>query len=857
MVIGRNTELSAALGMVQHGGSVDIVGSRGSGRTAFLAELRSQLEADDWRVISVRGVASLRQHPLAAVHLAGIGGPVDPRTASAIQATTEALVEATRKSKSVLFLDDWDDLDESSWGVADAVRRRTGLPLVISRLQGLRARHTPSGLNASTLEPSYVIELHPIRFEELEHALEDHLGGPIETGTMSRLYAKSGGIIGLARSVVDAGVREGRLTLTDTGWSATRDLWSPGMRGILEAHLENLSDDARDALEIIALVGVADVETVRKLISWETLELLEERAMVKLIPSASRQLVSVVPPLLVEFFRNQPLATRRIRLTEFIVARLGAANPVNVLIANSTAPERDISDDDALFVRLLQERARTRRIVTHAEWLDNPKPSTAVQYVEALLQIHGTRDEVADVFASTDPTQGGQEGRARFAVLRAEWRTIAERDLEGALAELAGASSGLGDYAPLLDAATVRLETMMRAVPEGFEAKLEVTEVLPESVATALWETQLLVLISLGRFADARRVFSMINTEHKNNASSSANVLHGYLLLGEGRYGDAMRWAHRGLDEAHGLLDPDATLAHGALAALGLSIFGDYPATETLLDTLFAIGEPSPLLAHTQLALHSIATVVAVRRGQLQVAERYFSEVEDLDLVDGPLPPQTRAWPAAQLTAFNGRVARAAADLWDESNRLWNRGARFTAALGGLTSTEISGDPAHLEELRQRIESLDGDYLPAHLAYIEARERADGIEMAQIADALIETGRPGLVLSALEQAESLLREAGDAAGAYQASERRQEFLAEVGAEHTDTTRFLAAAITLTDRELEIAQLVAAGLPNREIAARLVLSVRTVESHMRRIIRKTGLPNRAALTEYVLGMNGAS
>lgn len=162
MVIGRNTELSAALGMVQHGGSVDIVGSRGSGRTAFLAELRSQLEADDWRVISVRGVASLRQHPLAAVHLAGIGGPVDPRTASAIQATTEALVEATRKSKSVLFLDDWDDLDESSWGVADAVRRRTGLPLVISRLQGLRARHTPSGLNASTLEPSYVIELHPI-----------------------------------------------------------------------------------------------------------------------------------------------------------------------------------------------------------------------------------------------------------------------------------------------------------------------------------------------------------------------------------------------------------------------------------------------------------------------------------------------------------------------------------------------------------------------------------------------------------------------------------------------------------------------------------------------------------------------
>lgn len=850
MVIGRNTELNAAFSMVQNGGSVDIVGSRGSGRTAFLGALQKRLESEEWRVISVRGVASLRQHPLAAVHLAGVGGPSDPRTASAIQATTEALINATRKNKSVLFLDDWDDLDESSWGVAEAVRRRTGLPLVISRLQGLRARHTPSGLNASTLEPSYVIELHPIRFEELEHALEDHLGAAIESGTMSRLYAKSGGIIGLARSLVDAGVREGRLTLTDSGWSATRDLWSPGMRGILEAHLENLGDDARDALEIIALVGVADVETVRKLISWDTLELLEERAMVKLIPSASRQLVSVVPPLLVEFFRNQPLATRRIRLTEFIISRLGAANPVNVLIANSTMPERDISDDDALFVRLLQERARTRRIVTHAEWLDNPKPSTAVQYVEALLQIEGTRDEIAEVFASTDPSQGGQEGRAVFVALRAEWRAIAERDLDGALAELAGARADLGDYARLLDAAAVRLETMMRAVPEGFESTLEVTEVLPESVATVLRETQLLVLIALGRFGDARRVFTAIGDKHKNDAGSTANQLHGYLLLGEGRYGDAMRWAHRGLDEAHGLLDPDATLEHGALAALGLSISGDYPATETLLDTLFAIGEPSPLLVHTQLALHSIATVVAVRRGQQQVAERYFSEVEALDLVDGPLPPQARAWPAAQLTAFNGQAKQAASDLWEESDRLWNRGARFTAALGGLTSTEISGDHEHLEALRKRIDSLDGAYLPAHLSYLEARDRADAAELIGITDALIDTGRPGLVLSALEHAESLFRESGDEAEAERASDRRQGFLSEVGAERTDTTRFLASAITMTERELEIAQLVAAGLPNKEIAARLVLSVRTVESHMRRIIRKTGLANRAALTEYV-------
>lgn len=257
---------------------------------------------------------------------------------------------------------------------------------------------------------------------------------------------------------------------------------------------------------------------------------------------------------------------------------------------------------------------------------------------------------------------------------------------------------------------------------------------------------------------------------------------------------------------------------------------------------------------HTHLALLSIATVVAVRRGQLQLGERYFAEVEALGLADGPLPPQTRAWPAAQLTAFNGQTQQAAADLAAESDRLWRRGARFTAALGGLTSLEISGDPSQLALVRARIDDLDGGYLEPHLRYLEARESADPAALLDATEALVHTGRPGLAQRALEQATEILRERGDEAGADSAERRRLELLTEVGVERMDTTRFLAVAITLSDRELEIGQLVAQGLANKEIAARLVLSVRTVESHMRRIIRKTGLTNRAALAEYVDRLN---
>jgi DNA-binding NarL/FixJ family response regulator len=62
----------------------------------------------------------------------------------------------------------------------------------------------------------------------------------------------------------------------------------------------------------------------------------------------------------------------------------------------------------------------------------------------------------------------------------------------------------------------------------------------------------------------------------------------------------------------------------------------------------------------------------------------------------------------------------------------------------------------------------------------------------------------------------------------------------------------SAARKLTRRENEIAALVAAGLGNREIAARLFLSKRTVDSHMEHIFTKLGFSSRTQLARWVLG-----
>ncbi len=55
-----------------------------------------------------------------------------------------------------------------------------------------------------------------------------------------------------------------------------------------------------------------------------------------------------------------------------------------------------------------------------------------------------------------------------------------------------------------------------------------------------------------------------------------------------------------------------------------------------------------------------------------------------------------------------------------------------------------------------------------------------------------------------------------------------------------------AAYGITDREAEVFALVAEGLPSKEIAARLFISVRTVDKHVERLLAKTGLARRADL-----------
>ena len=136
-----------------------------------------------------------------------------------------------------------------------------------------------------------------------------------------------------------------------------------------------------------------------------------------------------------------------------------------------------------------------------------------------------------------------------------------------------------------------------------------------------------------------------------------------------------------------------------------------------------------------------------------------------------------------------------------------------------------------------------GDLLGASAAADEAVRHHDRLPLP------FELGRTLLVRGAVQRRDKRKREARDTLtkalevfdglGAALWSERTRAELARIGGR-------AASSLTLTPTEARVAELVAAGGTNREVADALFVSVHTVEANLKRIYRKLGIRSRTEL-----------
>jgi DNA-binding CsgD family transcriptional regulator len=145
---------------------------------------------------------------------------------------------------------------------------------------------------------------------------------------------------------------------------------------------------------------------------------------------------------------------------------------------------------------------------------------------------------------------------------------------------------------------------------------------------------------------------------------------------------------------------------------------------------------------------------------------------------------------------------------------------------------------------------VDGELVAALAGHAAALARSRPAELEAAGHAFEAFGTWLLAAEAYQAAAASYRSRSDSRRANAAARHAAELAARCGSVQTPGLAPGTEADRLTRREREIAGLAAAGASSREIAARLVLSIRTVDNHLQSAYSKLGVTSRDELARIL-------
>lgn len=837
VAMSRSELFLTAVDILQAGRSIDLVGEHGSGRSHLLRRVRDHFTALGWRTVNITGVEAFRRAPLAALALAGLVDNADARSASLVSAYT-ALSAQVAKGRTVVLVDDSDSLDEASWGVINAVATQLGAPTLTARLRN-RPLHAPAH-PTSGFSAVHTIELPAMSYSELEDSLEQTLGYKLDAGTMSRVFAKSGGNVGLAAAIVEGARRAGALTVEDGVGRATDTLWTRSLQAIIDVVLQPLDRADVDVLRTLALLGPAEFTTVTKVVDAGTLIRLEELGFVSLVETAPFRHVAVNPPLLVEHFRHDATPAQRAALLERIDGSLAETMDL--------VPEEPVAQDAAVFVRLVHEQARKVTLRAREAWRAHQNLATATGLLSALeADTTPNVEEVAALLAAVPTLAGTTHERAEWYATYARHLAHHDAQIDDAIALLHSAARELPGSAIYLRACATVIELNFGPVGtnEPF-VEVDLDECDDETRAEVLIARALWFLVR-GRASEAEELL----IEHSSWGGDTPRIdaLVVYTQLALGNFELAARVADDKLTLALASLDGRQIRIYAFLSALAALFERRMADAETAMRNAVTLGLPLGEAPTSYIGITLMGAYFAVKRGQRALMNEYLAELDGSGLPSGTLPGLHPAFVLARLELLDGNYAGAAGILVDAGDELWKRGALLAAAYNYIDAVRADPTAKAWRHIAPRLAKVDSPAVQKMAVFAKALVEADGPALVREVQR-VEHGHNHAEAVYLARLATRIVEANGADP--ETLDRLAEVIRVSRGELSSVDNF----IDLTRREEEVAELVASGLTNPMIAEALVVSVRTVESHVNRLIKKIGAKRRQDIREFLLAREAA-
>ena len=760
----------------------------------------------------------------------------------------------------LLAVDDAHHLDDASAGVlaevisagwatvVAAARPRPGLPQPLDQLwyDGLAER----------------VDLRPLNREQIEEVLAHVLDGTVPAATVDSIWTASSGNPRILDALLHDSAEAGVLAKRNGIWMLLGQLPSDGARlaGVVaKDHLRRRTEE-QEALKLIALAGPVGRKVIEDISGAAVVRSLLDQQIIVEAPGIPAEL-SIWNGLFAGAIRNTVSVSRSLQLLEKVKAH---RDPTQLqgegrLRAVEWALECGVrvSDDEMLAAAkeaLLRFRNHSARSI--ASRIQDPAMVPLAQAIQArALYNEGAYPEAAALLDECWlPLAEDPQGPA--VLLLRVWAHQAIGHPLGMTAEdveKRAALSGHSDRSwqeELLHLLHLGAEVNFQALNDAVDAMRKHHPAEAGEPLRALAEGLLAhALVSGGRPVQGLEAALLAASELPPLEGSLfffpefvlGRLVSDYLAMGE--------WesAEREINHYAAGHAPAAATFNGSLQLLrGYSLLRQgrmERAYQVLLPAVEALRLNDPLQLYrfgTALGFYA-----AARLGDNEQAQRLEQDHKDADA----------GWPAHDLLA-EAYMAAAAEYLIRDGKGLaalqtlmttTEASARTGNFLEILTMCWDLGDPSVIPMVQSTARGVEGRWAEALLTLATAWEHADGDTLMTTAASLEEAGFVNLAREAYARASTVLEQAGERRRSRQAVAQREKCDHELG-ERFREGRFIAAAPTvrLTRREQDIVELAVQGLTDREIAQRLMVSVRTVEGHLYRTYVKLGVRSRDEL-----------
>lgn len=860
-LVGRRAELEALGAVIGDASASGVVlaGPAGVGKTRLAREALAQVEAAgrdaEW-VAATRAAASI---PFGAVsHLLPPAERIGEDRLNTLRRAAALLAERGHGQPLVLAVDDAHLLDDASASLVHLLALRRLAVVLATVRAGAPAPDAVVALWKDGLARR--LDLPALAPEATAELLGVALGGPVDGVTRQEVLRVTEGNPLYLRELVLGGLESGAVRQVDGVWR-----WKGGLAGatrlveLVEARLSALGGTARAAVELVAWGEPLPVGVLEGLVDKEAVEAAERSGLLALERSGHRVLARLEHPLYGEVLRATLPVSRARAVAERLAAAFGAGllrRRDDVLRVGAWQLEAGVATrPDLLLEAAGQAAARfdhelTERLARAA--VDAGGGATAIRLLAETLERQGQHAEAVAVMDGEPPAQSSGAERARWASVRAGnlyWGPERTAEAEKILQQAALVEDGSEEAVAML-AWILLFDGRLR------EAVAVAGRVLDRPGASAqalVWASTAAVpaLGSLGRLGEALAVaerglaIARSQPEELPWGETQLGLARCQLLLGGGRLAEARAIADAGYQAAVADRSPEQTGGWAGFRGLVAKAQGQVATAEASFREAVALLDEQDPYRFMRCCLAELASVAAVRGDQRAAAiwlDRADARQGNANRLFDAWVELDRAWVAAgagELTRAD-RLARQAADMARESGQ-------YTFEVIALHDVARLGAPAavrgRLEELAGQ---LEGQLAPVLAASTAALAVEDGSALDRVAAAFEDLGALLLAAEAAAAAARAHRAAARDARANASLERAAALAAACQGARTPALGPGMLASTLTSREREVAMLAAAQSSSREIAARLDLSVRTVDNHLGRIYTKLGVSNRSQL-----------